>query len=110
MTRAIIKAALNIDELSYNLDNICTDDKCNIEDLSDEEIVAEAVYVLSLFFEAGHINNIALVEETDSYYDRKWALSEIRKLRAFLKKYRKAPTRWDNCLFLPARDKFVQAA
>ena len=110
MTRQIIKEALKIDELSYNLGNIAIDDKREVEDIPDDEVVAEAVYVLSLFFEPGHINNTALVGEPDGDYDRKWALSEIRKLRAFLKKYRKAPTVYDNCLFLPARDKFVQAA
>ena len=107
MTRQIIKDALRIDELSYNLDNISTDDKVKIEDIPDDEVIGEAVYVLSLFFEPGHINNTALVGEDDSYYDRKWALLEIRKLRAFLKKSRKSPTKYDNCLFLPARDRFV---
>ncbi len=110
MTRQIIKDALKIDELAYNLDNISTDDKVKIEDIPDDEVIGEAVYVLNLFFEPGHINNTALVGEPDGDYNRKWALSEIRKLRAFLKKYRKAPTKYDNCLFLPSRDRFVEAA
>ena len=57
--RAIIKAALAIDELAYNLENISTDDKRPLEDFSTNEILAEAAYVLDLFVNPsqGHINH-----------------------------------------------------
>jgi hypothetical protein len=99
MTRPIVRAALAIDELSHTLGNVCCDTHREVADLPDEEIVSEAAYVLSCFFEAGHINNEALVD------DRKWALSEIRKLRSLLKKYRKAPTPYEG--HLSVRDRFV---
>jgi hypothetical protein len=106
MTRPIVRAALAIDELSHTLGNVCCDTHREVADLPDEEIVSEAAYVLSCFFEAGHINNEALVGEPDGGpCDRKWALSEIRKLRVLLKKYRKAPTPYEK--HLSVRDRFV---
>ena len=47
--RAIIKAAMSIDELAYDLENISTDDKKKIEDYTDSEIINEAKHVLGLF-------------------------------------------------------------
>jgi hypothetical protein len=37
--------ALRIDELAYNLDNISNDDKVKLEDIPEDEIIGEAVYV-----------------------------------------------------------------
>jgi len=88
--KQIIKSALAIDELAYDLENISTDDKKQIEDYTDLEIVKEAEYVLSTFYESGHINGDALAGEfdhTDDPHGRKWARGEVRKLKAFIKKY-----------------------
>lgn len=87
--RAIIKAAQNIDELSYTLDNVCNDTKREITDLPDAEIISEAEYVLSCFYEPGHINGDALSGQVeDGPYDQKWARGEVRKLKALIKKFK----------------------
>ena len=87
--RAIIKAACNIDELYATLEGISTDDGKEIEDYTDAEIVHEAEYVLSTFYEAGHINGDALSGDLeDEPYDQKWARGEVRKLNALIKKFK----------------------
>jgi hypothetical protein len=87
--RAIIKAALKIDELAYDLENISTDDKKKIEDYTDSEIVHEAEYVLSLFLNPNetHWNREDFLGENGAE-QQKWARTEIRKLQAFIKKYK----------------------
>ena len=86
--RAIIKSAMAISELAYDLDNISTDDKKKIEDYSDEEIVREARHVLELFTDPDetHWNAEDLRGENGSE-QQKWARSEVRMLNAFIKKY-----------------------
>ena len=87
--RAIIKAACNIDELYATLENISADDGKEFEDYTDAEIVHEAEYVLSTFYEAGHINGDALSGDLeDGPYDQKWAQGEVRKLKALIKKFK----------------------
>lgn len=86
--RTILKDIRKSDELMYSLNNISTDDKCNIEDYTDQQIVKEAKYVLSCFYEGGHINNEALNGETeDDICNRKWALKEVGALKRIIAKY-----------------------
>ncbi len=85
--KKIVEEALKIDELQYTLDNVATDTKRAFSEIPDEEIVSEAEYVLSCFFESGHINNAALNGEEKTPYTQTWARSEVRKLKAFIKKY-----------------------
>lgn len=89
--RPIAKRAYGIDELQYNLDNICTDDKKHVNDYSDAELVAEAKYVLDLFVNPsqGHINNDALRGE-EGPDQAKWARSQVGKLRRFIAAFDKA--------------------
>jgi hypothetical protein len=47
--RPIIKAATNIRELAYDLENISQDDKKQISDYTDAEILHEAKYVLEIW-------------------------------------------------------------
>jgi hypothetical protein len=82
----LLKAALAIGELAYSLDNIATDDKQEIAEYSDEQIVDEAVWVLSCFHESGHINNTSLTGGSGPE-ERKWARCEVRKLNTFIAKY-----------------------
>ena len=86
--RAIIKSALKIDELAYDLTNIALDDKKKIEDYTDLEILQEAKHVLDLFEDevSPHWNNIDLRGE-NGLEQQVWAQSEVRKLKAFIKKY-----------------------
>jgi len=91
MSRAIIKAAMAIDELASTLNNISEDDHKAIEDYTDAEIVHEAKYVLSCFYEGGHMNNDALIGEMEhDGCNAAWARREVKKLRTFIRKYEKA--------------------
>ncbi len=87
--RPICARAIGIDELQYNLDNICTDDKKHVNDYSDAEIVSEAAYVLDLFVNPaqGHINRDALCG-MEGPEQRVWARSQVGKLERFIKRYR----------------------
>lgn len=82
-------AAICSNELSINLENWLCDDLTmhDITDLTPQQIVDEAKYVLSTFFEIGHVNNDALNSEFD--FDRQDARKEIKSLKAFIRKYDK---------------------
>jgi hypothetical protein len=86
--RAIIKSAMAISELAYDLDNISTDDKKKIEDYSDEEILREARYVLGLFTDPDETHwNAEDLRGDNGAEQQKWARGEVRMLKAFIKKY-----------------------
>ena len=86
--RAIIKSAMAISELAYDLDNISTDDKKKIEDYSDEEIVREARHVLGLFTDSDETHwNAEDLRGENGPEQQKWARGEVRMLNAFIKKY-----------------------
>ena len=88
MTRAIIKSALAISELAYTLDNISTDDKKEIEDYTDAEILHAAEYVLGLFIDPNESHwNAEDLRGENGPGQKKWARAEVRKLQAFIKKY-----------------------
>lgn len=80
-TRKVLDKALSIGELGYVMRNISVDDCKPIEDYTDEEILAEAKYVLGLFHEGGTAQHEMLysVEERDE------ARRQIRNLKALLK-------------------------
>jgi hypothetical protein len=79
---------LDIDELTYTLENVSADDKRPLDSYSVEEVIAEAEYVLSTFFEPGHYNGDAYSGEfEDGEYTQKWARGEVRKLKALIAKY-----------------------
>jgi hypothetical protein len=86
MTRSILKSAMAIDELANNLQQIAQDDKKQVTDYTDAEIVHEAKYVLSCFHEDGHLNNEDYIGENGPE-QRKWAVDQVRKLNAFIKKF-----------------------
>ena len=80
-------AAVCSNELGINLENWLCDDLTmhDITDLTPKQIVDEAKYVLSTFFESGHSNNDILNCEFSE--DRKYAKKEVKALKAFIKKY-----------------------
>jgi hypothetical protein len=84
--RAIVKTAMSIDELANNLQQISRDDNKAVNDYTDAEIVHEAKYILSCFHEAGHLNNEDFIGE-NGVEQRKWAVGQVRKLDAFIKKF-----------------------
>ena len=86
MTRLILKSAMAIDELANTLQQIAQDDKKQVTDYTDAEIVHEAKYVLSCFHEDGHLNNEDYIGENGPE-QRKWAVDQVRKLNAFIKKF-----------------------
>jgi len=81
-----IKDALNISELQYDLENISSDDKKNIKEYTQEEIVEEAEYVLSLYQEGGTSANEDL--HCDDKKIRKEAENQIKQLKQYIKKYK----------------------
>lgn len=111
MTRAIIESAMAISELANSLDNISTDDKKQIEDFTDEEILHEAKYVLGLFTNPNETHwNAEDLRGENGEDQQKWAEAEVRKLKAFIKKYsaKKAPVQFKhnaplNPMFLGAQ-------
>ncbi len=72
-------------ELWFSMQNISTDDGKEIEDYTPQEIIAEARYVLSCFYEGGHLNNEWL--NSDNKDERRDALNEVKALKLFIKKY-----------------------
>jgi len=86
--RAIIKSALAIDELKNNLENIATDDKKEIDQYTDAEILVEAKYVLEMFLDGTNPHwNYEDLQGENGPEQQKWAQGEVRKLKAFIKKY-----------------------
>ena len=81
-----IKDALSICELSGSLERISSDDNREIESYTQQEILDEAKWVLSEFFEGGHSSNDALNGES-GIEAKKEAQKEVRYLKAFIKKY-----------------------
>ena len=82
----ILKAAMAIDELANNLEQIDQDDKKNVEDYTAAQIVHEAKYILSCFYEGGHLNNEDFTGENGPD-QQKWAKGEVKKLNALIKKF-----------------------
>lgn len=80
-----LKEALKIGELAESLYNISHDDNKNLEDYTQKEIVDEAIYVLSTFYENGHNNNTWLIGEWD--LDPKDAKKEVAQLKKLIKKF-----------------------
>lgn len=81
-----LAAALDIDELEVSLRNISEDDKREVSSYSQKEIVDEAKWVLSVYYESGTISNERLNGEWGAF-DKKAAQTDVKKLKAFIKKY-----------------------
>lgn len=82
MKQTVLQKAMKIRELQESLENISSDDKRPLDSYSDAEIIDEAKFVLSCFYEAGHNSNDELICE----YGDKDAQREARKQVAALKK------------------------
>jgi hypothetical protein len=82
-----IDDALKSGELKYDLEVISHDDKKEISDYTQEEVVHEAEYVLSNYFEHGHALNDSLSGE-DGPVERRKAQQDVAYLRRFIKKYK----------------------
>jgi hypothetical protein len=85
--RAIVKTALAIPEMEYAFELICSDNKKEPEEFTDQEIVDEAEYRLHTFYEEGHDNNEARLGGFDKE-EKSAALKNVRMLKTFIKKYK----------------------
>jgi hypothetical protein len=77
--------AKKIHELGVSLENISNDDGKEITDYTQAEIVDEARYVLSTFFEGGHCNNDDLTGKDKEL--RSSAKRQVAQLKRLIKKY-----------------------
>jgi hypothetical protein len=87
----MLKDALAIDELNYNLNEIiAVDDRCAVEDIPDDTILGEAVYVLEKFTSPvqGFFHHDCLMGR-DGADEQRWARKNVKQLKAFIKKYYK---------------------
>ena len=91
--RAIVKAATAIPEMQFAIECICADDNKEPDDYTDAEIVSEAEYRLSTYFEDGHVNNDEM-RMGDDREANKTARKDIRMLKAFIKKYKTVDSHW----------------
>lgn len=80
--------AMNCDYLRSSLENISEDDKRSLESYTEAEIVAEAKWVLSEFYEGGHSYNDDLQGENGAFC-KKEAQKGVRQLKALIKKFDK---------------------
>ena len=86
--RKLVKDALNVDELAYSLEHIIgVDDNKKPEEYTDKEIVAEAEYQLSKYYEDATMSNDMLVGN-DTPEAQETAEREVRQLKRFIKKWK----------------------
>ena len=85
--REIVRDLLRCDELAHVfINNLCVDDSKDINDYTDQELVAEAKYQLGMYYENGTTNNDMLM----GVYTREEqikAQKEVRQIKRFLSKY-----------------------
>ena len=87
----MLKDALAIEELNYNLNEvIAVDDRCAVEDIPDDTILGEAIYVLDKFTNPiqGFFHYDCLMGR-DGASEQRWARKNVKQLKAFIKKYNK---------------------
>jgi hypothetical protein len=87
----MLKDALAIDELNYNLNEIiAVDDRCEVEEIPDDTILGEAVYVLEKFTSPiqGFFHHDCLMGR-DGAEEQRWARKNVKQLKAFIRKYEK---------------------
>jgi len=85
--RECVRDALKCERLNDQLLNvICIDDNCTPDEYSDWQLVSEAVYMRSLYFESGTLSNREYCGEEGKELQRD-AKREVRQLDRFIKKW-----------------------
>ena len=87
----MLKDALSIDELNYDLTEIiAVDDRCAVEEIPDSTILGEAIYVLEKFTSPvqGFFHHDCLMGR-DGAEEQRWARNNVKQLKAFIRKYGK---------------------
>ena len=82
MKSTLLKQALKSQVLQDTLEDIAHDDKRSIDSFTDEEILHEARYVLSTYYEAGHRNNYDL--SSSNKVERSFARKQVAILKKLL--------------------------
>jgi len=85
--RQIVKDMLKCEELAHVFNNqLCVDDNKTPDEYTDHEIIDEAKYQLSLYYESGTTNNEMFMGEW-SKDEQKQAKREVQQIKRFLAKY-----------------------
>jgi hypothetical protein len=82
MKKTLLQKAMDITELSITMENIAQDDKRVLESYTDAEILHEAEYCLSCFYEGGHQSNDEL--NSDDPEERRAAKKQVAALKKML--------------------------
>lgn len=95
--RECVRDALKCDRLKDQLYNvICVDDDCEPDDYSDWQLVSEATYMRSLYFEGGTVSNMEYRGDEGEDIQRA-AKREVRQLNRFIKKWTPTLDKTPNC-------------
>ena len=78
--------ALKIGELYHDLENICADDNKKVDEYTQEALVAEAKYILSLYSEGGTTSSEELSGQAGSEAQKE-ARKQVRMLKNYIRKY-----------------------
>ena len=85
--RACVREALKCDRLQDQLYNvICVDDDCEPDEYSDWQLVSEAMYMRSLYFEGGTVSHQEYRGD-DGPEIKRQARKEVRQLTRFIDKW-----------------------
>ena len=88
MIKQILKDAFKSSELQQHLEDvIAVDEKCHVEDLSDELIINEAKYVLDKYVGNGGFEQADEFNGELGSESRKEARKQVTAIRKFLEKY-----------------------
>ena len=87
--KQILKDAFKSDELKQQLEDvIAVDDKIDVSEIPDQTILEEAHYVLGKFTgESGGFGQEEDFNGENGPEMKKWAVKNVKALRAFIKKY-----------------------
>jgi hypothetical protein len=87
--KQILKDAFKSDELKQQLEDvIAVDDKIDVSEIPNQTIIEEAHYVLGKFTgESGGFEQEQDYQGENGPELKKWAVKNVRALRAFIKKY-----------------------
>ena len=83
MKKTMLQKCMDIDELMTTLENCASDDKRELTDWTDAELMEEAKYVLSTFREGGHANHDEMTDSDN--YDIEHRTMMRRQYKALIK-------------------------
>lgn len=84
-----VTRAFEIPELAYWLNTYCVDNDAPAADLELDMIVAEAEYVLGLFFERG-THSYNMLHGAEGKGEQAYARDNVKAIRSFIREYKGA--------------------